>query len=105
MPEQRPSPAVSIAHALIRCYQLTLSAFVGRQCRHFPSCSEYADEAIKVHGVWPGGWIGLARVCRCNPLGTSGLDLVPEALPEHSAWYLPWRYGHWRWRGGREIER
>jgi len=81
------------AHLAIRGYQLTLSGLVGRQCRHLPSCSEYADEAIQCHGMWAGGWMGLARICRCGPFGTSGLDLVPEALPASSRWYKPWAYG------------
>jgi putative component of membrane protein insertase Oxa1/YidC/SpoIIIJ protein YidD len=38
----------------------------------------------------------LARLLRCQPWGTSGLDFVPQALPEKSRWYLPWRYGRWR---------
>jgi putative membrane protein insertion efficiency factor len=84
------------ARGAIRGYQLTLSALVGRHCRHLPSCSDYADEAIERHGLWAGGWIGLARICRCGPGGTSGLDLVPEALPGKSAWYKPWSYGRWR---------
>ena len=83
-------------HWLIRGYQLTLSGLVGRQCPHWPSCSDYADQAIQRHGLWAGAWVGLARVCRCGPLGTSGIDLVPEALPASSAWYKPWTYGRWR---------
>ena len=43
-----------------------------------------------------GGWMGLARLSRCHPLGSSGLDLVPAALPAKSRWYMPWRYGRWR---------
>jgi uncharacterized protein len=72
------------AHYAIRAYQLTLSAFVGRQCRHEPSCSAYMDEAIERHGLWAGGQLGLARVCRCHPWGTSGYDPVPEHLPGQS---------------------
>ena len=84
------------ARAAIRGYQLSFSSLTGRHCRHLPSCSEYADEAIQRHGLWAGGWMGLARICRCGPGGTSGLDVVPEALPDKSAWYKPWRYGRWR---------
>ena len=84
------------AHYLIRGYQLTLSGLIGRQCRHWPSCSDYMDEAIQRHGLWPGAWMGFSRICRCGPLGTSGIDLVPEALPPSSAWYKPWGYGRWR---------
>ena len=84
------------AHGVIRGYQLTLSSLLGRHCRHLPSCSDYADEAIQRHGLWAGGWMGFSRICRCGPGGTSGLDLVPQALPDKSAWYKPWIYGRWR---------
>lgn len=84
------------AHYAIRGYQLTFSALVGRQCRHWPSCSEYTDEAIQKHGVWAGGWMGLARICRCNPWGTDGIDLVCEELPQGATALTPWRYGRWR---------
>jgi putative membrane protein insertion efficiency factor len=90
------TPIRRAAHLAIRGYQLTLSGFVGRQCRHLPSCSDYADEAIRRHGVWAGGWMGLARICRCGPGGTSGIDLVPDTLPARTAWYKPWAYGRWR---------
>lgn len=84
------------ARGLIRLYQLSFSAFFGRHCRHLPSCSVYMDEAIARFGLWKGGWVGFARLCRCNPLGTSGLDFVPDELPPRAAWYMPWRYGRWR---------
>ena len=90
------APVRRAAHAAIRGYQLTLSGLVGRQCRHLPSCSDYADEAIQRHGLWAGGWMGLARICRCGPFGTSGLDLVCDEVPDGAAWYAPWRYGLWR---------
>ena len=89
------------ARLAIRGYQLTLSGFMGRTCRHLPGCSDYTSEAIGRHGVWAGGWIGLARICRCGPGGTSGLDFVCDELPEDAAWFAPWRYG--RWRGTNET--
>jgi putative membrane protein insertion efficiency factor len=89
------------ARALIRFYQLTFSAIFGRTCRHLPSCSEYADEAIARHGLWPGLWMAVARFWRCRPLGSHGLDPVPETLPARAAWFTPWRYGRWT---GRHIE-
>ena len=84
------------AHLAIRFYQLTLSSLVGRQCRHLPSCSDYTDESIQRHGLWAGGWLGFARICRRGPFGTSGLDIVCDEIPPRAAWYAPWRYGRWR---------
>lgn len=87
-----------IARGTIRVYQLTFSAFFGRHCRYLPTCSHYTDEAIQKYGVWAGLWMGFARIMRCNPLGSSGFDPVPDHLPEHCRWYLPWRYAAWRYR-------
>ena len=84
------------AHGLIRAYQLSLSGLIGRHCRHLPSCSEFTDEAIQTHGLWAGGWMGLARICRCQPWGTAGFDPVPQQLPAGAVWYRPYRYGQWR---------
>jgi putative membrane protein insertion efficiency factor len=81
---------------LIAAYRYSLSALVGFDCRHLPTCSTYAEEAIGRFGLWAGGWMTLARLCRCHPFGTSGLDFVPSAAPPRSHWYLPWRYGRWR---------
>ena len=83
--------------ALIRLYQLTLSSVMGRPCRHLPTCSDYAMEAIDRHGAWRGFWLGLSRTLRCHPWGSQGFDPVPNELPDHG-WRF-WRYG--RWRGGR----
>ena len=79
---------------LIRLYQLTLSAFIGRQCRYLPTCSEYTSDAIGMYGVWRGLWMGLARFSRCGPLGASGYDPVPENRAP-AAWYQPWKNGQW----------
>jgi putative membrane protein insertion efficiency factor len=91
-----PLGARLIAQALIGTYRLTLSPFIGLDCRHLPTCSAYAGEAIGRFGLWAGGWMTLARLCRCHPFGSSGLDFVPASLPRRSRWYLPWRYGLWR---------
>ena len=100
MRSTRVSAAVAatrrLARLLIRIYQLTLSALVGRQCRHLPRCSSYDDEAIERHGLWFGGWIGVARLCRCHPLGTHGFDPVPRALARGTRWFRPWRAAYWR---------
>jgi putative membrane protein insertion efficiency factor len=66
---------------LVTLYRATLSPLIGPRCRHLPSCSEYADEAIDRFGLWAGAWMALARILRCHPWGTSGLDFVPAALP------------------------
>ncbi len=83
---------------LIKLYRYTLSGFVGFHCRHLPTCSDYADEALARHGLWAGGWITLARLLRCHPFGSSGIDPPPQVLPGDSRWYLPWRYGRWTGR-------
>ena len=92
-PEFAPRRA---AHVLIRLYQLTLSSVLGGQCRYLPSCSAYADEAIRRHGLWAGSWMGAARLCRCHPWGGSGYDPPPEAPSAGASWVRPWRYGRWR---------
>jgi putative membrane protein insertion efficiency factor len=89
--------------AAIWLYRHTLSALVGFHCRHVPTCSSYGDEAIARFGLWAGGWMTLARLLRCQPWGTSGIDNVPRHTPEGARWYLPWRYG--RWRGVNAAER
>jgi putative membrane protein insertion efficiency factor len=82
--------------ALIWIYRHTLSPLVGYNCRHLPTCSIYGDEAIERFGLWGGGWMTLARLLRCQPWGTSGIDNVPLTTPPGARWYLPWRYGRWR---------
>jgi putative membrane protein insertion efficiency factor len=89
-------PLRGAAHVAIRAYQLTLSSLAGGQCRHLPTCSDFTDAAIQRHGLWAGGWMGLARICRCRPGGTAGFDPVPERPPPGAAWHRPWRYGRWR---------
>jgi hypothetical protein len=85
-----------LGRALIWLYRHTLSPLVGYNCRHLPTCSVYGDEAIERFGLWAGGWMTLARLLRCHPFGTSGLDIVPLEAPRGARWYLPWRYGRWR---------
>ena len=81
---------------LIWIYRHTLSPLVGFNCRHLPTCSVYGDEAIGRFGLWAGGWMTLARLLRCQPWGTSGIDNVPSIIPADARWYLPWRYARWR---------
>lgn len=90
-----------IGRAMVTVYRYTLSPLLGPRCRHLPTCSDYAEQAITRFGLWAGGWMALARIIRCNPFGTHGLDFVPAAVPREARWYLPWRYG--RWRGTNEV--
>jgi uncharacterized protein len=82
--------------ALVTLYRYTLSPVIGPRCRHLPTCSDYADQAIARFGLWAGAWMAFARFLRCNPWGTDGLDFVPETLPATAHWFLPWRYSRWR---------
>jgi putative membrane protein insertion efficiency factor len=79
----------------ILAYRYTLSPLVGAPCRHLPTCSDYAREAIEKNGAWKGGWLAFARLCRCQPLGSHGLDPVPDVRQERHP-FAPWRYGRWR---------
>jgi putative membrane protein insertion efficiency factor len=62
----------------IKLYQAVLSPHLGASCRHTPSCSQYAIEAIREWGVVKGIWLGAKRIARCHPWGTSGYDPVPK---------------------------
>ena len=75
--EHRPGFFARVLLALIRVYQCTLSHLIGRHCRHQPTCSNYTAEAIAKHGAIRGSWLGLKRIVRCHPWGTSGYDPVP----------------------------
>lgn len=71
------SLAARIMLALIRAYQFTFSAFMGKQCRFYPSCSHYAAQAVRLHGARRGGWMGMRRILRCHPWNPGGYDPVP----------------------------
>lgn len=63
--------------ALIRGYQVAISPWLGRNCRFYPSCSQYTLEAIERHGAVKGLWLGVRRVLRCHPFHPGGHDPVP----------------------------
>ncbi|MCL5098559.1 MAG: membrane protein insertion efficiency factor YidD [Candidatus Omnitrophica bacterium] len=80
-----------IALLAIRFYRWLLSPAktaifgdVGR-CRYLPTCSEYALEAIQVHGLVRGLWLSVRRLCRCHPWGGCGYDPVPPVGPKKAA--------------------
>ncbi|HPT49731.1 MAG TPA: membrane protein insertion efficiency factor YidD [Accumulibacter sp.] len=63
--------------ALIGFYRYAISPMLGRRCRFFPSCSEYAAEAVRKHGVARGTSLAVVRLCRCHPWNPGGFDPVP----------------------------
>ncbi len=62
---------------LIRGYQLIISPFLGQSCRFYPTCSEYTLQAVELHGVLRGLWLGIRRISKCHPLHPGGVDPVP----------------------------
>jgi putative membrane protein insertion efficiency factor len=68
---------------LLRAYKRLLSPLLPPACRYVPSCSEYAAEAVELHGPWRGGLMAAWRVLRCHPFVKGGVDPVP--LPKDSA--------------------
>ncbi len=63
----------------IRVYQLMLSPLLGSHCRFYPSCSQYALEAIALHGAFKGSWLAIKRLARCQPACAGGVDPVPPS--------------------------
>ena len=86
-----------LSKAPIHVYRWTLKPYVGWNCRHLPTCSEYALEAIDRNGAWRGSWLTISRLSRCHPWGTAGLDPVPD-IRRDSHPLAPWRYGRWTGR-------
>jgi len=74
----------SVATLLIRLYQWTLSPLLGRNCRFYPTCSNYALEAIEAHGVLRGGWLTVRRLGKCHPFHPGGFDPPPCAGRAHT---------------------
>ena len=68
----------AIVTAAIRCYQLALSPLLGPRCRFYPSCSQYALEAVTRFGVLRGAWLAARRLARCHPWHEGGYDPVPS---------------------------
>lgn len=81
-------------------YRFCVSPFIAPLCRHLPTCSEYAVEAIERNGAWKGSWLTLSRLLRCHPWGSHGFDPVPDLRDIHRTW-APWHYGRWT---GRHIK-
>lgn len=67
----------------IALYRVSLSGWLGGQCRYIPTCSRYAEDAIRAHGAVRGSMMAIARVARCNPFGRGGFDPVPRSAHEY----------------------
>ena len=68
---------------LIRIYQYAISPLLGPRCRFWPSCSNYAIEALRLHGPARGGWLALKRILKCHPWHAGGIDPVPARCHRH----------------------
>ncbi len=79
----------------VHVYRWTLKPLIGNECRHLPTCSAYALEAIDKNGAWRGYWLAASRIWRCRPGGTDGYDPPPDITAAHHP-LAPWRYGRWR---------
>ena len=77
-------PGAKALLLLIAVYCNAISPFIPSRCRYYPTCSAYADEAIRRYGALRGGWLALKRLGRCHPWGSHGVDPVPD-LPNHSS--------------------
>ena len=64
--------------SLIKLYRITLSPYIGGQCRFEPTCSHYGEEAIARFGAVKGSWLCIKRILRSNPFCSGGYDPVPE---------------------------
>ena len=74
----RPSLVARGLLGLIRAYQAAFSPMYAGSCRFVPSCSQYASEAVQKFGAARGSWLAVRRLMRCHPLGSSGIDPVPD---------------------------
>lgn len=68
---------VALLRAPIRFYQLAISPLLPPACRYYPTCSNYALEAIEKYGAAKGGWLAVRRILRCHPFRAGGYDPVP----------------------------
>ncbi|MCY3885474.1 MAG: membrane protein insertion efficiency factor YidD [Gammaproteobacteria bacterium] len=80
--KHKASIAVRFVSGAIRLYQFAISPMLGPRCRFYPTCSCYALEALKTHGLLRGSWLTLKRVCKCHPFHPGGVDFVPSVKEE-----------------------
>ena len=67
----------ALLQQMIRGYRYFQGPMLGPACRFFPSCSQFAEEALATHGLFSGGWLAARRLCRCGPWHAGGYDPVP----------------------------
>ena len=79
------------AKAPVYIYRYTISPILGPRCRHLPTCSQYALDAIDLNGAWIGSWLAVWRILRCNPWGTHGFDPAPDLRTASIPFWAPWR--------------
>lgn len=88
MNQVRPHTAGRLAawplRGLVWLYRTSLSPLLGTNCRYEPTCSRYADEALRRYGALRGGWLAVRRIARCHPWGGSGYDPVPPPATHDS---------------------
>ena len=77
LPSAPLSAPQRMALACLTVYKVLLSPLFPGACRFLPSCSQYARDAVTLHGTVKGAWLAARRLSRCHPLGSSGLDPVP----------------------------
>jgi putative membrane protein insertion efficiency factor len=72
------APARFVLVGLVKAYRATLSGWLGSQCRFYPTCSRYAEDAIRMHGAMRGTLLAAWRIARCGPFTGGGVDHVPK---------------------------
>ena len=96
-------PAGWMLIGAVRVYQYTLSPLfyaLGVRCRHEPTCSHYAIDAVRAQGAWRGFWLATGRVARCRPGGSHGHDPAPD-IPTDAPF---WAIGRFRKRAAPHAE-
>jgi len=68
---------VSLGITIIKLYRLLLSPLLGGQCRFYPSCSHYSEDALRRFGIVKGGWLTVKRIGKCHPFHPGGYDPLP----------------------------
>jgi putative membrane protein insertion efficiency factor len=79
------TPVRLLLIVLVKLYRATLSGWLGGQCRFYPTCSHYAEDAVRTHGVVRGVALAAWRIVRCGPFTAGGVDHVPPSRRDRAA--------------------